>query len=468
MGKEISISQHSVFLQKEKKLYQARFDSTGTMLVKLPNQDTLGLALRVSERDSTYFYTYLYLQPNTHIDVNLQKNDIQFSGDLAVVNTYLADLGKIDMKRTDYRNVWSTEKDRFKSKDSLETYLAAIKPFGVNFDKKVSSDASLSAYEKEFLHNLNTGFETYRRLDFDLFKLLDERQVYYENENDAQIAKHQDSLTKAYISNLTINPHLLKYNGSLYNGFLNIDDRMLEPMGVYYDRFEEGAGLGLYKYLKTTVRSNIKLAPYHDFILSNLIASGYLLDGVAYDGLFAMISGFRKDYPHSKYLPDLEHILAGYATLKPGVPMKDFTMLDKNGKTFKLSDYKGKLIYVDVWATWCGPCVEEFSYSKKLVERYRKNQELVFLYVSKDQNQESWKNFLKKNPALKGVHAIQPPKDDDYDHLKVDSNNVMRLYNIGGIPRYILIGKDGRIINYNAARPSVLVKNKYLDSLLRI
>ena len=468
IGKEISISQRSVLLENEIKLYQAQFDASGTMLVKLPNQDTLGLALKVSEGDSTYSYTYLYLQPNTHIEVNLQKNDVQFSGDLAAVNTYLADLRKIDTKRTDYRNVWTYEKDRIKSKDSLEIYIATIKSFGANFDKKVSSDASLSAYEKDFLHSLNTGFETYRRLDFDLFKLWNDRQVYDDNEDGAQITKHQDSLTKAYISDLTINPDLLKYNGSFYNWHLNIDDRMLEIMGVYYDRFEEAEGLGLYQYLKTTVSSNPKLAPHQDFVLSNLIASGHLLDGVAYDGLIEMISGFRKDYPRSKYLPDLEQVLAEYATLKPGVSMKDFTMQDENGKTFRLSDYKGKLIYVDVWATWCGPCVEEFPFSKKLVERYRKHQDLVFLYVSKDNNLESWKNYLKKNPALKGVHAIQPPKDDDYDHLKVDSNNVMRLYNIRGIPRYILIGKDGRIINYNAARPSELVNNKYLDSLLTI
>jgi len=148
--------------------------------------------------------------------------------------------------------------------------------------------------------------------------------------------------------------------------------------------------------------------------------------------------------------------------------MKDFTMFDKNGKTFRLSDYKGKLIYIDIWATWCGPCVEEFPHSRKLVERYRKNEDLVFLYLSKDSNQKSWKNYLKKNPALKGIHGIQPPKKDDYDHLKIDSNNVMRLYKINGIPRYILIGKDGKIINYNAARPSELVNNKYLDSLLTI
>lgn len=466
IGKEISISHRTVLLQKEIKLYQARFDPSGSMLVKLPNQDTLGLALRVSEGDSTHFYTYLYLQPNTNIEVQFEKNDVQFSGDLAVVNNYLADLRKIDTRRTDYKNVWSTANDRIKSKDSLEIYLTTIKSFGADFDKKVSADASLSGYEKDFLRSLNTSFETYRRLDFDHFKLLADRYVYYDNEDDVQIINYQDSVTQAYFSGLTINPHLLKFNGSLYNWYLRIGNRLSELMEVYY-RQHKDYNLS-YDYLKTTVRSNAGLAPHHDFVLSNLIASGYVLDGVAYAKLYEIISGFKKDYPRSKYLPELEQILAEYAPLKPGAPMKDFSMQDENGKTFRLSDYKGKLIYVDLWATWCGPCVEEFPYSRKLAERYRKNQDLVFLYVSKDNNPKSWKSYLKKNLALKGVHAIQSPIEVDYNHPKIDSNDVMHLYKINSIPRYILIGKDGRIINYNADRPSELVNTKYLDSLLRI
>ena len=465
VGKDIRIFQHSVIRGKEKNLYQGRFDGSGNMLIKLPNQDTLGVYLKVNQGDSTYFFTYLYLHPNTHIEVDFQKKGTRFSGDLALINTYMDDLRKIDDKRSDYKNVWSTENDRIKSKDSLETYLAAIKLFGADFDKKISSDASLSNYERNLLHSLNTGFETYRRLDFDFFKLLEDRQLYYDNEDSEQINKYQDSVTHAYFSGLTINPHLLKVNGSYYNWYLNIGSRMPELMEIYYKQYKDYRVS--YDYLKTTVRSNASLAPHHDFVMSNLIA-GYVLDGVAYDKMFDLISAFSKDYPHSKYLSELEEILGEYATLKPGTPMKDFTMSDKNGKTFRLSDYKGKLIYVDVWATWCGPCVEEFPYSKKLVERYRKHQDLVFLFLSKDNNLKSWKNFLLKNPSLRGVHAIQPTKKDDYDHLNIDSNNVMRLYKISGIPRYILIGKDGRIINYNAARPSELVKNKYLDSLLTI
>jgi thiol-disulfide isomerase/thioredoxin len=466
IGKEINIYHHSVFMQNEVKLFQSRFDSSGTMLIKLPNQDTLGLALNVKEGDSTYFHTYLYLQPNTNIQINFKKNDVQFNGDLAAVNTYLADLRKIDIKRQNYRNVWGTDNDRIKSKDSLENYIAIIKSFGADFDKKVASDESLSDYEKDFLTNINTSFETYRRQDFDFYKLLSDRQVYYDNEEDQQIVQYQDSVTNAYFSGLTINPHILKYTGSYYNWHLNIGNRMAELMEIYYKEHQDYSFN--YDYLRTTVRSNTKSPAHHDFILSNLIASGYVLDGVAYDALYKLISGFKKDYPRSKYLPELEEILEEYASLKPGAPMKDFTMQDKSGKTFRLSDYKGKLIYVDVWATWCGPCVEEFPYSKKLGERYRKNQDLVFMYVSKDRNEKSWQNYLKKNPDLKGVHGIQPPKEDDYDHLKIDSNNVMLLYKIGGIPRYILIGKDGKIINYNAARPSTLINNKYLDSLLTL
>lgn len=144
------------------------------------------------------------------------------------------------------------------------------------------------------------------------------------------------------------------------------------------------------------------------------------------------------------------------------MPLKDFSMTDTTGRTFNLSDLKGKLIYMDVWATWCGPCREEFKYSKQLSIKYADRKDLVFLYVSKDSEPELWKNFLKKNPDLKGIHGFQairansPLPDDD----------VMHLYKISGIPRYVLIGKDGRIIDYKAARPSELMTNNYLDSLL--
>lgn len=236
---------------------------------------------------------------------------------------------------------------------------------------------------------------------------------------------------------------------------------LLEDLWEFYYENDLEEKVSKYEFIKRTIRGNSNLNQNRDFILALCL----IIDEheVSYEGLAEEVSAFKVDYPASKYLPNLEEILAEHAELKNGMPLKDFSMQDSTGKEFNLSDLKGKLIYIDIWATWCGPCREEFKYSKELTKKYGNRSDLVFLYVSKDSKPELWKNFLRKNPELKGIHGIQPPTD-----MPFDESNVMRLYKINGIPRYIMIGKDGRIINYNASRPSQLVENTELDSLLKL
>ncbi|WP_298156301.1 TlpA disulfide reductase family protein [Flavobacterium sp.] len=129
----------------------------------------------------------------------------------------------------------------------------------------------------------------------------------------------------------------------------------------------------------------------------------------------------------------------------------------KGGKT-KLEDFKGKYVYVDVWATWCGPCRGEIPFLKKAEEALEgKNIEFVSISIDELKNTDKWKTFVTEK-ALGGTQLLA---DKDWN------SDFVRAYGIDGIPRFILIGPDGKIVNPDAPRPSSQQLEQYLNTFLK-
>ena len=133
-------------------------------------------------------------------------------------------------------------------------------------------------------------------------------------------------------------------------------------------------------------------------------------------------------------------------TVSKGQPSPKFENYENfNGGTTSLDDLKGKFVYVDVWATWCGPCKAEIPSLKEVEAKYHnKNIEFVSISVDVEKDYEKWKTMVKEED-LKGIQLFS---DKNW------KSDFVTGYLIKGIPRFILIDPNGNIVNSNAPRPS--------------
>ena len=128
-----------------------------------------------------------------------------------------------------------------------------------------------------------------------------------------------------------------------------------------------------------------------------------------------------------------------YYPVRSGELAPEIEAEDENGKSVKLSDYRGKIVFLDVWATWCGGCVEGLPYFVALREKYKERKDIVFLTLTIDEEsfKESWKKFLKEKKFSGKIPHLFPTNRESFE----------KSYCITGIPRYILIDKEGKIVN---------------------
>ncbi len=126
--------------------------------------------------------------------------------------------------------------------------------------------------------------------------------------------------------------------------------------------------------------------------------------------------------------------------LKPGSKAPEFSLKNETGKIVSLSDFKGKVVYVDFWGVNCGPCIYDIKkYGPQLHEHY-KDKGVVFVNICVDSKEKEWKEGLEKY-KLNGVNLIAEGWAN---------HPVCKAYNITGIPHYILIEKKGNIAENNA------------------
>lgn len=135
-----------------------------------------------------------------------------------------------------------------------------------------------------------------------------------------------------------------------------------------------------------------------------------------------------------------------------------FEYLNHAGGKMKLEDLKGKYVYIDVWATWCGPCRAEIPSLQKIEEKYH-DKKIAFVSISVDAEKdfEKWKTFVKD----KNLGGVQLYADKSWN------SDFIKAFAINSIPRFILIDPNGNVVDADAARPSNPNLQVQLDKLLQ-
>lgn len=208
-------------------------------------------------------------------------------------------------------------------------------------------------------------------------------------------------------------------------------DEVSKEMQAAYNVFQ-----GQQRNFVANNRNSAALMPLMQYIDPNK-------DFASYEALIGQLNiGFGESPTVQSLVSGLENVKAEMYKndpMAPGKPAPDFEEAMADGKTMKLSDLKGKVVLLDFWASWCGPCRRE---NPNVVQQYNKYKDDGFtvLSVSLDKSKEAWLAAIEKDGLIWPYHVSD---------LNQWSSKVAGLYGVRSIPFTVLIDQEGNIIKTN-------------------
>lgn len=240
-----------------------------------------------------------------------------------------------------------------------------------------------------------------------------------------------------------------------YLGAVDINDSSLLSLGIYQSFLDTYVGKEMENYYKddelraanpSTIKYRLELIDrlFTNNAVKQVLAYKAVMDYVSYDGIKdydLYFDYFKTICPNEGFQKIVNGVLDKWQHLKKGMPAYNFSFVNMDGKEVTMADFKGKYVYVDVWATWCNPCLGEIPSLKKMEEEF-KGKNIAFVSISVDQTQDPWRAMVV-NDTLKGVQLWAG-----------QAKEFSEFYKITGIPRFMLFDQEGNILEASATRPS--------------
>jgi thiol-disulfide isomerase/thioredoxin len=298
-----------------------------------------------------------------------------------------------------------------------------------DFVKKYQPDTEEYFFIESFIHNSLLGMRFNHMMDGESYENLKELVA-------------SEELNKLF-NKIRLDPRFLRLSTSDYAFPLSYYTRFasvkafVEDQGV--TRYEDVSQEMYLNFIKDIPKLSIPVE-IKEYLLARQIS-----DVVQAKEMYAeLMPVMQSNYPDSEYIPVLKDLFSKAHNLD-GNPAPDIKGITVLGDSISLTSLKGKVVYLDFWATWCGPCRAEFPKSIELKKQFEVRDDVVFMYVSVDEETEKWQKYVKEHPELKGLHV------NGYGDYR---EGFGKAYGIGGIPHYVLINKEGIVVESNAPRPS--------------
>jgi thiol-disulfide isomerase/thioredoxin len=297
--------------------------------------------------------------------------------------------------------------------DALDSFMKAAKPpeFFEEWARSFVKYATLSKYYTYLFHKprLSNSGTSYMAVD----------DSYYEFLNQVS---------------MDVEPEIIHSSFNDFVYFYIVDYKARNLSGA------DDALLGSIEHAKTDLPETVgNMAIAH--VVKDMIQTAASRND--YDRLRAILKDFENKPNTTKYAAFLDEKYKEKAVLAPGSPAPNFTLKDLDNNEVSLSDFKGSVVVLDFWGTWCGPCKRELPYSRKIEENFKDREDVVFLFVAMERgSRDYWKEFVNNN-NLPGTHL----------YTSNDNRNLVP-YKITSVPRYVLLDKEGNIYDAFASRPS--------------
>ena len=162
----------------------------------------------------------------------------------------------------------------------------------------------------------------------------------------------------------------------------------------------------------------------------------FMMNDMPLEQLEQVFGQFDEKVRKSELVKDVRDCLELRQRIEPGRPAPEFTLARRDGSLLNLSDFRGKVVVLDFWASWCKPCRASFSWVREFYKEY-KDKGVEIIGVSIDEKKASWEKALDEE---------QLPWSQVLDEKAKGGYRVDKLYHVQAVPMFVIVDKEGKIV----------------------